>query len=79
MKSLRMAQAHSMPFNVLAILISFLCVSLHHGLMERNLTGVLMIDHFLFFLLAPDREERALLCSPSHKPRGTVDEKHQAV
>lgn len=79
MKSLRIAQTHSMHFNVLAILISFLCVSLYHGLMERNLIGVLIIDHFLFFLQTPDREECALLRSPSHEPRWTVDEKPQAL
>lgn len=57
-----------MHFNVLAILISFLCVAPHHGLLKVSLTGVLRMDHFLSFLQTPDREEdgfsEALLTSP---------------
>lgn len=72
---MRIARAHSMHFIVLAILISFLRVSLHHSLMERNLIGVLMIDHFLFFLQAPDREECARSPKPFSRAQGACGRK----
>lgn len=72
---MRIARAHSMHFIVLAILISFLRVSLHHSLMERNLIGVHMIDHFLFFLQAPDREECARSPKPFSRAQGACGRK----
>lgn len=57
-----------MHFNVLAILVSFLCDALHCGLLKVSPTGLLRMDHLLSFLQTPDREEdgfsEALLTSP---------------
>ena len=52
--ALRKAQAHSRDFKVLAILMSFLCVSLHQGIRKRNI----MIDSFFSFLRKPWGEKR---------------------
>lgn len=48
-----------MHFNV-NFLISFLCASLHRGLVKMRLVGVPRIQHFLSLLQEPDREEGAL-------------------